>query len=182
MNEGSLKSFRISIMQNISTENQCEIFCASEQSCCVQAFCGRSNVARVPSLLPSRPRYEMSFCRKFTTVVVLGGVGFGGVSVYDEYLIFQQCCKSVDHPSIHAWPFSIRRSYVTLPSMSSFSINFIQQPDPWQILGFGMSLRIKPWNSKPWKTWGIEWNGWERGVPVRLSVTPEFLLSIFGSV
>lgn len=51
-------------------------------------------MARVPSLLPSRPRYEMSFCRKFTAAAVFGGIGIGGLTVYNDYLIFQQCSKS----------------------------------------------------------------------------------------
>ena len=58
-------------------------------------------MARVPSLLPSRARGEVSFCRKFTSVVVLGGTTIGGVSIYDDWLIFQQCSKSVSADLCH---------------------------------------------------------------------------------
>ncbi|KAG0572434.1 hypothetical protein KC19_VG094800 [Ceratodon purpureus] len=59
----------------------------------VQACSRRTNVARVPSLLPLRARGEMSFCAKFTSAVVLGAMGISGVSIYDDYLIFQQVSK-----------------------------------------------------------------------------------------
>ena len=57
--------------------------------------CCRSNVARVPHLVAPRVRTKMSFCRKFTTVMLLGSMGVAGVSIYDDYLIFEQCSKWV---------------------------------------------------------------------------------------
>jgi hypothetical protein len=56
----------------------------------VWSFCCRSNAARVPRA--SIPR-EMSFRRKLTSVVVLGVTGIGALSIFDDYLVFQQCSQ-----------------------------------------------------------------------------------------